>query len=702
MKDRSTLEPSGGSPEPAPEARSLRERLEAERARRRQSEKQLRMLETAVETMSTGVTITDMEGKILYVNPAAARMHGYGVEELMGEKARRFAALPASTGDSGSSETQELAPPAGGWQDPDEPWTRERVDATKDGLPFPVRLTSERLHDGDRDPIATVTICEDLRDRKRIHEALAGRDRILEALGLAAERFLSSDASWEAGIEEVLERLGRATGVDLIYIVLIKELEPFAPKRVFLSWETPGGSAEKTFSEGLGLPERVDLFARWEDRLREGHTLHGRVAELPADERQVMETTGVRSFVVVPIFVESTLRGYLSMEDGDPEREWSPAELRALDTVARTFSASIQRREGERALQASEEKYRDLLENASDLIQSVSPDGHFQYVNRAWRDTLGYTAEEVKTLMLWDVVRPEYPGTERDVVEQILTEDGRGRIEALFITKDGREITVEGSVNCRYVEGMPVATRGIFRDITERKRAERMIQDFISTVSHELRTPLTSIIASLGLLESGKLKDPERISELVSVAVRNSNRQLQLINNLLDLQKLAAGKMSFRIEPIAARPLLEEALVEIRAFAATKEIELELAEADPELELLGDRDRLLQVLNNLLSNAIKFSPDGERVTVSARAVEGGDVRLTVADRGTGVPEEFRHRLFERFTQLDSSSRRRVGGSGLGLSIVKGLAEGMNGSVHLDAEVERGATFHVDLPATPSS
>ncbi len=665
---------------------SLRARIAELEAERERQSKTLQMLERTVDSMSQGVTITDMEGKILYVNPADAEMHGYDVDELVGQRAQVFS--PAGIG----SRPQESV------GRPGHPWRRERLNTTKDGRTFPVRLTSERIHDEEHRPMATVTICEDLEEREHIREALARRDRILEAVGLAAEKFLS-DLSWEKSVEKVLERLGRATGVDLIYILRVKEGKRFDPLGVLLAWGTSGGAAEEAFSEELGLRDREDLFSRWKDRLEAGETLHGKVKDLPPDEREILGAWGIRSYVVVPIFVQSALRGYLSLEEGDEEREWSPTELEALTTAARTFGASIYKSEAEKALAESEEKYRELLESANDLIQSVAPDGRFLFVNRAWQETMGYSDEEMNHLKVWDVVRPSADGDEdRDILQSILTDDGQGPIEAIFVTKDDREITVEGSVNCRYEDGLPVATRGIFRDITERKVVDRMIQDFISTVSHELRTPLTSIIASLGLLESGKLAaKPERAADLVSIALRNSKRLLQLINNLLDLQKLSARKMTFQLEAVPVDEILEEAVEDIRAFAESCSIRLRVEPFEPpDLEILGDRDRLMQVLNNLLSNAIKFSPDQATVRVGAY-LRNEQIVLTVADQGPGIPEEFRGRLFDRFTQFDSSSTRRSGGSGLGLSIVKGLVEGMSGRVSLETELDKGTTFHVALP-----
>ncbi len=657
-----------------------RQDLAAQEEEKIRLETRLRLLEKAVETVNLGVTITDTQGKIIYVNPADARMHGYAVDELIGQEARMFADKV------GRSE---------GSTDPSEPWVRRRMDATKDGRSFPVRLISDRVHNSDRQPVATVTICEDIREREHIRETLTRRDNILKAVGLAAERLLT-DASWEESVEEVLERLGSATGVDLIYMSVVKDESPFPAGSAIVSWTTPGGAVEERFGRGLGLPDRVELFTCWKDRLLAGQTLQGRVRELQEPERKILEAWGVRSFVVVPIFVEARLRGYLSLEDGDGDREWLSAEIEALKTAARTFGASIQTRQAELALAMSEEKYRDLLENATDLIQSVSPDGGFQYVNRAWKESLGYSDQEMQKLRLWDVVR-QHPSSERDVVQSILAGDVQGRLEAIFVTRNGEEIFVEGSISSRFVDGLPVATRGIVRDITERKLVDRMKQQFISMVSHELRTPLTSIIASLGLLDSGRLSgDPERVSELVAVALRNSNRLLQLINNLLDQQKLADGKMTFRTEAVEVQPVVTEVVDDIRSFADMLNIELRLEDSQPGLMVRGDRERLGQVLSNLLSNAIKFSPPGDAVTLSSRA-ERDRVVITVSDNGPGIPEDFRDRLFQKFTQFDASATRRSGGSGLGLSIARGLAEGMHGRIVLDTGVTRGATFHVELP-----
>ncbi|MEM1178160.1 MAG: PAS domain S-box protein [Acidobacteriota bacterium] len=659
--------------------RSTTQELQLNEVRRREAEASLRMLAKAVETMSLGVTITDMAGRIVYVNPADARMHGYTVEELRGKDS----AIYASRGDL-----------EGGFYGV-EPWARERVNRTKDGANFPVRLVSDRVRDEIGEPIATVTLCEDIRERIRIREALERRDRVLEAVAFASERFLT-ESTWDESVGDVLARLGQATGVDRLYLDLVEEDHPFGADVLYF-WAVDPQEQAAAASRGAHQHPPQQVPERWEKELRSGQVVSGRLSEFPAAEGAPFEDRGVGSVALVPLFVDASWEGYLCLESSSTERDWSHAELEALRTASRTLGASVERRRDEEALAQSEAKYRDLLENAHDLIQSVSPDGRFQFVNRAWKQALGYSEDEISQLNVWQVVRTVNDGSGRDVLQNMMVNRGQGRVEAIFVGKDGREIAVEGVITRRYEDGLPVAAQGIFRDISERHAVDRMKQDFISTVSHELRTPLTSIIASLGLLVSGRLDSrPERQLQLTEVAHRNSNRLLRLINNLLDLQKLTARKMSFRNEPVEVASLLSETAVDIDAYAQQCGITIRVESVGEGLQVMADRDRLMQVLNNLIANAIKFSPAGESVSIGGHR-SGLHVVLTVTDQGPGIPDEFRDRLFDQFTQADGSKTRASGGSGLGLSIAKGLVEGMAGHIDLETEAGRGTTFFVKLP-----
>jgi signal transduction histidine kinase len=226
-----------------------------------------------------------------------------------------------------------------------------------------------------------------------------------------------------------------------------------------------------------------------------------------------------------------------------------------------------------------------------------------------------------------------------------------------------------------------------------------MKDEFVATVSHELRTPLTAISASLALLADGMAGElPPDAQGLVDVANASSGRLVRLVGDVLDIQKMDAGGMAFEraVQPLL--PLAEDAVAAMRSFAARSGIALSCV-ATPGAEGVRvdvDRDRLAQVLTNLLSNAIKFSGPGSTVRTRVEA-SGAAVRLAVADEGTGIPEAFRERVFQRFAQADGADSRRQGGTGLGLSICRTIVEELGGSIWFDSAEGIGTTFYVELP-----
>ena len=260
-----------------------------------------------------------------------------------------------------------------------------------------------------------------------------------------------------------------------------------------------------------------------------------------------------------------------------------------------------------------------------------------------------------------------------------------------------RWISSRAKVVERDPTGRALRVAGTNTDITDRKEVERIKNEFIATVSHELRTPLTALIGSLGLLRelvTGKL-DADAAA-FMEMAQQNSERLSALINDILDIEKIESGGMEMRRDALQIGPLLERALTLNTPFAEKYGVTLELHRPVPEATITGDADRLLQVLTNLVSNAVKFSPAGAAVTLAA-AREHGKLRVSVTDRGPGIPENFRGRIFGKFAQADSSDTRGKGGSGLGLSISKAIVEKLGGTIDFQSTPGEGATFYFELP-----
>jgi signal transduction histidine kinase len=245
-----------------------------------------------------------------------------------------------------------------------------------------------------------------------------------------------------------------------------------------------------------------------------------------------------------------------------------------------------------------------------------------------------------------------------------------------------------------------IETRGLLRALryaTERKRLERLKDEFVSTVSHELRTPLTSISGSLGLLmgkAAGILPEPAR--RLLEIAHTNSQRLVRLINDILDIEKLESGRVVFNLRRVEVRSLVEKTIDAMKGFAEGHAVRIRIENSSATADVRADADRLAQVVTNLLSNAVKFSPPHNEVTVSIE--HAADlVRISVRDHGSGVPQEFKPRIFERFSQAETTNARRQGGTGLGLSIVKQIVERLGGEVGFVDATGGGTIFHVELP-----
>ena len=272
---------------------------------------------------------------------------------------------------------------------------------------------------------------------------------------------------------------------------------------------------------------------------------------------------------------------------------------------------------------------------------------------------------------------------------------GRANGVGTGIRKDGTEFAIED-----YTQG--IAPRdgfalGVIVDASERVRGERLKDEFVATVSHELRTPLTSIGGALGLLISNAAGTlPEPALRLLKIAHANSQRLVRLVNSILDMERIEAGKLVFVLRPVDVRRAAEQTIEATRAFADGHGVRIRLDDASAAGELRADGDWLAQIITNLLSNAVKFSPPGGEVIVSF-ADRGDCIRLTVRDYGPGVPQDFRARIFEPFSQADASDARQRTGAGLGLSIVKKIVTRLQGGIGFDDAPGGGTIFHVDLP-----
>ena len=393
-------------------------------------------------------------------------------------------------------------------------------------------------------------------------------------------------------------------------------------------------------------------------------------------------------------------------------------EIAHLDRVFHEMSAT---------LTEHARKERAVVDNALDVICSLDSRGTFLKVNPAAEKVWGYPPAELLNKQLISILPPKsITQTEEALSRMIKSKETSATFENQISKKDGSTIDALWSVT------WPANEQALFcvvHDLTARKEIERMKEEFLAMISHDLRTPLTSVQFSLKLTKLGaeNTLPPDLIEEL-SIAERNTERMLRLINELLNIQKIESGRFSLVLEPVEINEVIYRSVESIQGLA--QKADVKIAVAAQECEAMADGERLIEVIVNLLSNAIKFSPAASTITISSKHIPapaaGANktamgtpvtspnqsavptagaiadakelVEVRINDQGCGIAKEHLNAIFDRFQQVRRSDERQKGGSGLGLAICKTIIEAHGGTIGVESEEGKGSSFWFRLPA----
>jgi PAS domain S-box-containing protein len=392
-------------------------------------------------------------------------------------------------------------------------------------------------------------------------------------------------------------------------------------------------------------------------------------------------------------------------------------QLAALQQRAAALEGEVaHRRQIEETLRQRDRELTDFLENATEGLHWVGPDGIVLWANRAELELLGYSRSEYVGHHVSEFHADAVVAA--DILGRLANDETLHGYEARLRAKDGsiKHVLINSSVYRE--DGRFVHSRCFVRDITdwkaaqaerdslllreraareEAERANQMKDEFLAIVSHELRTPLNAIMGWTHVVRSSAVPQPEQTRRALEVIERNARIQTQIVSDVLDISRITSGKLLLNPAQVDAKHIVNAALESARPSADARKITLQAALPPDPLYLWADPDRMQQVVSNLLSNAVKFTPSGGRVGIALEG-HGPDAEITVTDTGKGIAPEFLPHVFERFRQADSSSIRNHGGLGLGLAIVKHLVELHRGRVEVcSAGDGRGATFRVVLP-----
>jgi PAS domain S-box-containing protein len=365
---------------------------------------------------------------------------------------------------------------------------------------------------------------------------------------------------------------------------------------------------------------------------------------------------------------------------------WSHRE-KSLFCVAHDHT---DRKRAEMLLKASEERIRQVIYHLPTGVITIAPDGNIESINPRTEEIFGYTAQELIGKNLWLLFQAT---ANRDDFLDRLQANAMGRIKEMNAQRKSEEIfPVEISLN-RFQSSSGEHFLVHVQDITERRAVEKLKREFVAMISHDLRTPLMSVEFSLSLLSAGACGDlPERAQENVADAENNISYVMQLINGLLDVEKLSSGKLEMRFAEMDMAEVFDRCLDTVRPLAEKRNIKLDVPLNS--LPLYGDENRLVQVMVNLISNALKFSPGGTTISVTALEHDD-DVVVQVADQGAGIPASQKEKIFQRFERTESA--KKVDGVGLGLSICKVIIEQHSGEMGVESEEGKGSTFWFRIP-----
>jgi PAS domain S-box-containing protein len=522
------------------------------------------------------------------------------------------------------------------------------------------------------------------------------------ALQLLVTQIVGENVSSEMAAMRVLEALCVSQGWD----VAVKwDINSDDNSLEFsTAWGVPGKEAEALIQESMGaaLAPGVSLPGKaWSEGRLVWLT---DLAKAPTDARAkgAMRHKMVSGWAVpvqVGSYVLAVLEFYCHMRLRE-DRETTAA----METVAASLGQMLARtRERERAEELSRQQ-KILLHSVADGICGVDRNGLIRFANPAATRLLGAPVASLIGKQVHELVHGSAPASRKCKDDCALLRAAAGRVpstgEDTIYRANGVGFPAEYFLNPILDQGRYSGSVLSFRDISQRYALDRLKDEFVSTVSHELRTPLTSIRGALGLLSSGILGDiNDKATNLLRIALSNSDRLVRLINDILDLERAQSGREPLVFRPVQMADIVRQSLDGMQLMAEAAGVLL--IHDKTQVEITADADRLLQVLTNLISNAVKFSPPNSAVSIMLRPGSSG-VTLSVIDQGRGIPADKLEAIFGRFQQVDASDSRQKGGSGLGLAICRAIVSQHNGRIWAERNPVRGSTFRVFLPYHPAA
>jgi PAS domain S-box-containing protein len=641
---------------------ALRNRLAREEAEHDLLQNQQKYA-TILRTSFSGFWLTDMHGRLLEANDAYQLLSGYSRDELL---KMRISDLEAKE---------------------DEPETMRRiarVRATghdsfetshrrKDGTIFDVDVAVTYL---DLEGGQMVVFLRDISARKQAEQVLEHSRERSEMLSEVSALLLTEEKP-ESLVRAIAGKLMRLLDCDLFLNYLVDE------SQVRLHLNAHGGIGEDTAREleWLELGQSVSGGVA-----ADGCNVMAEDVQHNTDERTALvRRLGMQAYACYPLLIEGRAVGTLAFGTSQ-RRRFAPEDLVLISTVADLFSVAIARRRAEYRIR----EQLDMLERASIRVWTL--DGPIAYWNQGMTEIYGFSKEEAVGHEPHDLLQTVFPVPLPQINAEVI-EHGYWEGEFRHRTKDGRQLIVLSRWVLRWDEsGQTGRVIETVRDITERKRAEQLKDEFIGLVSHELRTPLTVVMGSVGTALTPGLPQ-EAVNNLLQRALAGTESLQRILDNLLELSRYQASRLTLAPETVDIDELVATTIARVKEQYPRHHYRVKLP--DPLPVVVADKVRMERIVYNLVENAAKYAPEGSPVRVTGEYIEGS-LRLAVTDRGIGMSPDEQERLFEPFQRLVKQTDY-ARGLGLGLVVCKRLVEAHGGKIWVESEKGKGSTFYFTLP-----
>lgn len=669
----------------------------------KQAEQMLELQAVITRNMAEGICLVRGDnGVIVYANPKFEQMFGYDPDELNGQHVSivNYATEPVIAEEVNQAIRTAVLQ--------NGEFSYEVQNVKKDGTPFWCSATTSIFKHSDYGDVL-VAVHQDITQRKEAEATLlqkSQQEHLLWSMTQSIRQSLDLKAILNTAVTEVRRILQSDRAA--VYRFNVDWSGDFVVESVGEDWVKLVGADIQKVCEDIYLQETQG------GRFKNHETFaipDINAAGLHPCHVQLLQKFQAQAYLAVPIFSGEILWGLLIIYQNDAPRHWQSWEVELLQQIASQLAIAIQqsnlyeqlqielqeRQQAEATIREAERRWRSLLDNVELIVVGLDRSGNINYVNPFFLDLTGYTSAEVLGKNWFENFIPRsHQQLIQTIFSEVLTNNAYPYYRNAILTKSGEERFI-GWNNTMLKDSLEniIGTISIGEDITERQKIERIKDEFIGIVSHELRTPLTAIQMSLGLIKTGVYdQKPEKARRMIEIALLDTNRLVNLVNDILDLERLDSGRAVFEKTLCQAADLIQQAIDGIQAIATQQQISLIVTPTD--VEVWAAADAIVQTLTNLLSNAIKFSPPQSAIHLSVTS-QIDSVQFQVSDRGRGIPTEKLELIFGRFQQVDSSDSREKGGTGLGLAICRSIIERHGGKIWAESSLGAGSTFFFTLP-----